>query len=560
MSEQTSCAKIVVQSLINAGVKHIFGIPGAKIDSIFDELLNHPDVNLVVCRHEQNAGFIAGAIGRITGKPGVCLVTSGPGATNLVTALATANTESDPIVAIAGSVARPQATKRTHQSLKATDVLRPVVKNAIEINHEDDVAEVFCNAFREAESNPKGAVFVSIPMDIGPLHSKVLAFPPESYVAPEYGIANSKSIKSCISMLESAKNPVLFLGLRSSDPDTVSCVHSFLQKHPMPVVETFQGAGCLNRELVHLFYGRVGLFRNQPGDKLLAKSDLVITVGYDPIEYDAVQWTKDTKFKLIHLDSIRCDFDQFYKPTVELLGSIPDTLDAIKNGTNKVSSFDPEFLQKLRQEIISIQTPSKSIQDSLKDKIHPLHFIKVLRSLISDDTTVAVDIGSVYIYMARYFYAYQSRSLLFSNGQQTLGVALPWAIGASLCQDVPCSKKVISVSGDGGFLFSGQELATAVEQKCNITHFIWNDHSYNMVSFQEIYKYGRDSGVKLGHVDFVKYAESFGAKGLRINETSELMSVMKEAVEYEGVVVVDINIDYSNNSNLGKNIIPGDLD
>jgi len=560
MSQQTSCSGIIVQSLINAGVNHIFGIPGAKIDSVFNELLNHPSINLVVCRHEQNAAFIAGSIGRITGKPGVCLVTSGPGSTNLATGLATANTEGDPVIAIAGSVARPQATKRTHQSLKATELLKPVVKNAVEIIHEDDVAEVMCNAFREAESHPKGAVFISVPMDIGPLSSKVLAFNPEAYNAPEYGSANSKSIQAAIKLLENSKNPVLFLGARSSDPETVSCIHSFLKKHPMPVVETFQGAGCLNRELVHLFYGRVGLFRNQPGDKLLANSDLVITVGYDPIEYDAVQWTKDTKFKIIHLDSVRCDFDQFYRPSVELLGSISETLNIVQEKVSKVSSFDPNVLNKLREEIKSIQTPSKSLEDSLEDKINPLHFIKFLRSLISDDTTVAVDIGSVYIYMARHFYAYQSRSLLFSNGQQTLGVALCWAIGASLCQEKPCSKKVISVSGDGGFLFSAQELATAVEQKCNITHFIWNDHSYNMVSFQEIYKYGRDSGVKLGDVDFVKYAESFGAKGLRINKTSEMELVMREAINYQGVVVVDVNIDYSNNAELGKNIIPGNID
>ena len=187
--------------------------------------------------------------------------------------------------------------------------------------------------------------------------------------------------------------------------------------------------------------------------------------------------------------------------------------------------------------------------------MHPLHFISALQKRVSKDTTVTCDVGTVYIYMMRYFLAYEPRRLLCSNGQQTLGVGMPWAIAASLTQDPPCSAKVVSLSGDGGFMFSSQELSTAVQQGCNITHFIWNDHAFNMVEFQEEMKYGRSSGIQLGGVDFAKYAEAFGAKGFRMNDANEIEAVMEAALAHKGVSLVDVRIDYSQAKGLADGLI-----
>ncbi|KAF6811222.1 acetolactate synthase [Colletotrichum plurivorum] len=187
--------------------------------------------------------------------------------------------------------------------------------------------------------------------------------------------------------------------------------------------------------------------------------------------------------------------------------------------------------------------------------VHPLHFISLMQRLLPPSPTVASDDGSTYIWLSRFYFAYSPESFLVSNVQQTLGVALPWAIGASLAQDPPCSRKVVSVSGDGGFLYSGQELATAVRHGCNITHFVWDDGRYNMVEFQEVGKYGRSSGVELGGVDFVRYAEAFGARGMRVARAADLEAVMAEALAHEGVCVVDVAIDYSHNDELMKNVI-----
>lgn len=306
-----------------------------------------------------------------------------------------------------------------------------------------------------------------------------------------------------------------------------------------------------------MFSGRVGLFRNQPGDKLLAKADVIICVGYDAYEYDANLWNSSTSdATLIHIDYHEADYGVNYSPEVELLGSIESNLDRLVPKCNAMSRPEVTAICKtLREELYGWKATAKS-QSQPGGPVHPLHFIAILQESLSEDTLVTVDIGTVYIWMMRYFNAYQPRRLLSSNGQQTLGVGLPWAIGASLIQDPPCSQKVVSLSGDGGFMFSSQELSTAVLQKCNITHFIWNDGHYNMVEFQEEMKYGRSSGIALGGVDFVKFAEAFGAKGFRVDRAEDLEKVMAEALAYTGVSIVDVKIDYSHNLELAQNVIP----
>ncbi|KUI61373.1 Acetolactate synthase [Cytospora mali] len=558
MATEIETVDIVTQSLLNAGVKYILGVPGAKIDSVFNALVDTPEIKLIVCRHEQNAVFIAGAIGKITGTPGVCIATSGPGTSNLVTGLVTANDEGSPVVAIVGSVKRALAAKRVHQSLQAVDLLKPVTKKVTEAVVEDQVAEIMLDAFRVAAASPQGATVVSLPMDVMTAghRSSVLAAPPRAFTPPEYGPSSASSLAEAAKLIEKAKFPVLFLGMRGADHKVVEAVHNFLRKHPIPVIETFQAAGAISEELVHLFYGRVGLFRNQPGDKMVQHSDLVITVGYDQAEYESSQWnTRGHSLPIIHMDTTQALISESYNPRLELIGSMADNIAALTDKITEVARpQDTETGKKIYKTFHEWETSPKALGNIDPDgPVHPLHFIRALQAMIIPKTTVTCDVGSHYIWMSRYFSSYNPKTFLVSNAQQTLGVALPWAIGASLVHGP--SEKIVSVSGDGGFLFSSQELATAVQQGCNITHFIWNDEKYNMVEFQEVAKYGRSAGVDLGGVDFVKYAEAFGAKGVRVSSSSELEQVMKESLAYEGVCVVDIVIDYRDNLDLMSKVL-----
>ncbi|CAK3892048.1 Acetolactate synthase [Lecanosticta acicola] len=555
--KEDQVAEIIVNSIYNAGVKVVFGIPGAKVDAVFDRLSDHPEIRLVVCRHEQNAAFMAAAVGRITGIPGVAIATSGPGAGNLTTGLVTATTEGDPVVAIVGSVPRHLSTKHTHQSMKALDILRPTAKSATNVDMEDQASEVVLAAFRTAITNPKGAAVVSIPMDVAGGKSTLKAFPPEAFKAPLYGPAPTAHVEAVARMIEDAKLPVLFLGQRASSNIVVGAIREFLSKHRIPIVETFQAAGAVPESLAsQVFFGRVGLFRNQAGDRLLQKSDLIITLGYDPTEYDAFSWNPDGRLRIVHVDYTSCDYGAYYHPEIEMLGSVKENILALSREIQHVT--DPaqdEFCLSLGREMRSWHTDYQNAQGTAASLVHPLQFIAALQKRVSKDTTVTVDVGTVYIYMMRYFYAYEPRKLLCSDGQQTLGVGMPWAIAASLTQEPPCSRKVVSLSGDGGFMFSSQELSTAVQQGCDLTHFIWNDEAYNMVEFQEEMKYGRASGIKLGGVDFVKYAESFGGKGFRIEDSSQIEEVMDQALAHKGLSLVDVRIDYSGAKDLAANLI-----
>ncbi|MEH6889553.1 acetolactate synthase AlsS [Bacillus sp. JJ864] len=549
---KTKGADLVVDCLIQQGVTHVFGIPGAKIDSVFD-VLQERGPELIVCRHEQNAAFMAAAVGRLTGKPGVCLVTSGPGASNLATGLVTANAESDPVVALAGAVPRTDRLKRTHQSMDNAALFEPITKYSVEIEHPDSIPEAITNAFRSATSTNPGATFISLPQDVITAETTVSSIGALS--KPHLGIAPTYQIEAVVEKIKSAKLPVILLGMRASTDVVTKAVRKLITDTQLPVVETYQAAGAISRKLEDHFFGRVGLFRNQPGDILLEEADLVLSIGYDPIEYDPKFWNKQGDRTIIHLDDHQADIDHDYQPTCELVGDIALTVDSIADRLPKLilSTKSEAILDRLRAKLSKqAEIPNRDSQGL----VHPLQVTCTLRSLIDDETTVTCDVGSHYIWMARCFRSYEPRRLLFSNGMQTLGVALPWAIAATLVEP---GKKVVSVSGDGGFLFSAMELETAVRLQSPIVHLVWRDSAYDMVAFQQVMKYGRTSGTEFGDVDIVKYAESFGAIGLRVNAPEELEDVLKEAMKAEGPVIVDIPIDYRDNIKLGEKLLPNQL-
>lgn len=546
-------ANAIVDSLINHDVKFVFGIPEAKIDRVF-ELLEHSKnprtPKFILTRHEQNAAFMAAGVGRITGKPGVVLTTSGPGASNLATGLVTATAEGDPVLAISGQVQRTDLLRLTHQSMKNAALFEPITKYSAEVQEPENISEVIANAYQEAEAAKQGASFVSVPQDVtdGEVKTSVIA-PLE---APKLGPASPIESTLLSQRIKAAKLPILLLGMRASDPETTNAIRRLIAETHLPVVETFQGAGIIPRELEDDFFGRVGLFRNQPGDQLLKKSDLVIAIGYDPIEYEPRNWNSDRSANIVVIDSMRAEIDKNYQPERELVGDISQTLDFLlpymKGYTMPEES--KEYLDSLRKTLQKRDTPPTVTKDQIKS--HPLSIIQALQDRVTDDMTVTVDVGSFYIWMARHFRSYEPRHLLFSNGMQTLGVALPWAISAALVRP---NTKIVSMSGDGGFMFSSQDLETAVRLGLNIVHIIWNDGNYDMVKFQEEMKYGDSAAVKFGPIDFVKYAESFGAKGYRVEKAADLNKVLDQAFKENGPTIVDVPVDYSFNQTLGKTLL-----
>ncbi|MDR0297637.1 MAG: acetolactate synthase AlsS [Streptococcaceae bacterium] len=553
MAEKKFGSDLIVDSLINHGVPVVFGVPGAKIDRVF-ERLEHDDAapQLVVTRHEQGASFMAQGVARLTGEPGVVIATSGPGVSNLATGLLTATAEGDAVLAIGGQVKRADLLKRAHQSMNNAALMAPISKYSVEIEAAETLSETLANAWRIAKSGKGGASFVSIPQDVTDAEVGVKAIKPLS--EPKIGDASIDDINYLAQAVKNAVLPVILVGAGASDAKVAKSLRTLLTAVKIPVVETFQGAGVISRDLERTFFGRVGLFRNQPGDMLLKRADLVIAVGYDPIEYEARNWNAEIDSRVIVIDDAMAEIDTYYQPERELIGDIAATLDSLLPAIMgyQLPEGSMDYLLGLRQ----LTQLSENPVSADKGKVHPLDIVGALQEIVHDDETVTVDVGSLYIWMARYFKSYEPRHLLFSNGMQTLGVALPWAISAALLRP---GRKVYSNSGDGGFLFTGQELEVAVRLKLPIVQIIWDDGHYNMVEFQEIMKYGKSAGVELGAVDFVKYAQAMGARGFKANSADELRTILSGLTALDGPVVVHVPVDYSDNIKLGETLLPDEF-
>ena len=558
MEEKLHGADVVIDSLRKHGVNLVFGIPGAKIDRLFEGLDGQDSEDapkLIVTRHEQNAAFMAQAYGRLTGKTGVAITTSGPGVGNLATGIMTANAEGDPMLAIGGQVQRKDLHRATHQSTPSTEIMAPITQYSAEIQDPNNISEIMANAFEASQDARKGAAFVSLPQDVD--DAEVTEKPLPIYETPKMGPADPNDLQKLVELIKNSKMPVILVGQRGADEEITTALRKLLSDYSLPVVETYQAAGVVSRDLEQQsYFGRIGLFRNQVGDQLLQQSDLVIAVGYDPIEYEPRNWNKEGNLRIVNLDTLPAQIDNHYTPIMQLVGNIATSLtelDKLLKGYEYPLAAT-EQLAKYKQELDQdkkIQVPASN------DASHPLAVVHAIQENVTDDMHVALDVGSHYIWMARHFRCYQPRHLLISNGMQTLGVGLPWAMVAAMLYP---EHKSVAVCGDGGFLFSGAELATAVQHHLNVVTIVWNDGGhYDMVKFQEEMKYSQAAGVKFGNVDIVKYAESFGATGLRVYKPADLTKVISQAFNIDGPVVVDVPVDYSNNKELAANLIDSQL-
>jgi len=390
-------AQALVKLLELHGVTHVFGIPGAKVDSMFIALLDSP-IELVLCRHEQNAAFMAQAMGRITGKVGVCLVTSGPGVTNLVTGLATATSEGDPVLAIGGEVPLDDRLKHTHQTLDAVAVMKPVTKYAQSALTISSLAEVFGNAVRAAESGRPGASFLGLPKDVGLAEfTGDLSRGWAREIAQ--GAAASAEISRAAAAINGSRKPLLLLGMQASQPSSIEALQRFVTSTGLPYAATFQGPGPWVAS--EQFAGRVGLFRNQPADRLLDAADCVITIGFDAIEFDPSLWNAGNDRPVVAIDTLPVQQDQAFLPVAELIGDLSATLDALAPQVHV--AVDDDYRRS--GDALAAELKATVAEGAQLDgfPVHPLRVVHELKQVVTGDTTLSLDVGSHYIWMSRYF-------------------------------------------------------------------------------------------------------------------------------------------------------------
>lgn len=538
-------AEVLIKCLENEGVEYIFGIPGEENLEVM-EALTHSSIKFITVRHEQGAAFMADVYGRLTGKPGVCLATLGPGATNLMTGVADANMDGAPLIALTGQVGTERMHLTSHQSLDLVEMFEPITKRSKQIVLPDTVNEIVRIAFKYALSEKPGAAHIDLPCNIAAMevpegsscrpikHSNI---PPEN--------AAVSIIEEAAGLIFQAENPVILAGHGAVRNKAAAAVTEFAEKLKIPVVNTMMSKGIIPADNKYSMW-TVGIPQEDYQDIILEEADLVITVGYDLVEYSPGKWNSEEKHQIIHIDSTAAHINKLYQPDIEVVGEISNSLKQISLRCRR--STEPERALEIKERMM------KELAMYDDDEAFPMKPQKILSDVmkvLDEDDIIISDVGAHKMWIARQINCKKPDTCIISNGFATMGIAVPGAVAAKL---VNPDKKVIAITGDGGFMMNSQEYETALRIGTPFVTLIFNDESYGLIKWKQQDKYGSDFFVDFTNPDFVKFAESMHLKGYRIEKASELVPVLKEAFAQDVPAIIDCRVDYDENVKLTKHL------
>ncbi|MDH5436236.1 MAG: acetolactate synthase large subunit [Gammaproteobacteria bacterium] len=533
-------AKLFIRCLENEQVEFIFGIPGEENLELMDALLDSP-IHFITTRHEQGAAFMADVYGRLTGRAGVCLSTLGPGATNLITGVADANMDYAPLVAIAGQAGTHRMHKESHQVLDLQAIFQPVTKYATRLMTPDTVHEIVRKAFKVAQTEKTGASFIEFPENIAEMEVDLAPLPLAKPMLPE---PSSDRIQHAIEIISQARDPMILAGNGVVRTKAWKQLADFAGNLNIPVTNTFMAKGVIpfNHPMA---LGTAGLQSRDHINFGFDKADVIICIGYDLVEYHPHLWHPTADRKIIHIDATPAEVDANYPVTVGIVGNINHSLERIATGLKKCEAHR---MRPLREALI------KEMNLHAKDDSFPVKPQKIiwdLRTALGLEDIVICDVGAHKMWMARMFRCENPNTCIISNGFASMGIAVPGAIAAKLAFP---ERKIVAVTGDAGFMMNSQEIETAMRLKVPMVILIWNDGGYGLIEWKQMSQFGRTSHVDFGNPDFVKYAESFGAKGYRIERTGDLLPILKQALSDNTVSVIDCPVDYSENMKLTEKL------
>jgi acetolactate synthase I/II/III large subunit len=531
-----TAAELLVRCLENEGVKYIFGIPGEENIDVMDALLSST-VKFVTCHHEQGSAFMADVWGRLTGEPGVCMSTLGPGATNLITGFADANMDRAPIVAIAGQGSTARLHKESHQILDLVQLFAPISKYSTQVLTPDITPEIVRKAFKVAKSEKPGGAFIDFPENVAEMPCDRKPIPVQHAYIPSPPDAK---IAQAAKLIGEAKNPIILAGngvIRQGASDSLV---SFSEVLKIPVANTFMAKGVMPFSN-ELSLGTIGLKARDLPWFAFEKADCVICIGYDMVEYHPDMWNPDNDKTIVHIDALPAEVDGNYIVACGVLGDIGESLRgiALKARPRKQPGF-----REIRKQI---QADRAEHSKDREFPIKPQKIVWDVRECLGPEDIAISDVGAHKMWMSRMYRAERPNTCIISNGFAAMGIAVPGAIAAKLAYP---DKKVIAVTGDAGFMMNSQEIETAMRMKTPIVILIWNDQEYGLITWHQLRHFGRPAYIDFKNPDFVKYAESFGAKGYRIKKTEELVPTIRKAFADNTVVVIDCPVDYRENMKL----------
>lgn len=528
-------AELLVRCLENEGVRYIFGLPGEENLHVL-EAIRKSSIQFITTRHEQGAAFMADVYGRLTGKAGVCLSTLGPGATNLMTGVADANLDGAPLVAITGQVGTDRMHIESHQYLDLVAMFAPVTKWNAQIVRPSIAPEVVRKAFKLAQSEKPGAVHIDVPENIAAMP---VTGEPLSKGDAEKTFASFQSIEQAAALISQAKNPLILVGNGTIRDKASAALTKFATRLNIPVANTFMGKGVI--PYTHpLALWAVGLQLRDYISCGFDRADLVIAIGYDLIEYSPKKWNPEGKIPIVHIATTHAEIDSSYIPIVEVVGDISDSLSEILERADRSGKPNPYALE-LRNDI---RADYEQYANDEAFPIKPQKLIYDLRQVMGQEDIVICDVGAHKMWMARHYHCDRPNTCIISNGFAAMGIAIPGAIAAKL---VAPDKKIVAVTGDGGFMMNCQELETALRVGTAFVTIIFNDGGYGLIEWKQQNQLGTSAFTKFGNPDFVKLAESMGLKGYRVESTTEFIPILKTALEQSVPSVIDCRVDYSEN-------------
>lgn len=541
-SKQKNVAEFIVSCLEAEGVKYVFGIPGEENIKLVRAVAASEHIRFILVRHEQGASFMADIYGRLTGRAGVCTATLGPGAINLLLGTADAQTDSSPLVAISAQVGLNRIYKESHQIVDLVSMFKPITKWADVVLTPHAVPEMVRKAFALAQEERPGATYLAIPQDVesAVMPAELRPLTPtratQTYPSPA-------AVESAVALLRAARNPVILAGHGVARTGYASALEAFAERYHLPVATTFMGKGVIS-DRNPLALGVIGFMQHDYENFAFDQADLILSVGYELQEFAPERMNPHGDKKIIHVNTFSPDTDAHYSVDVSIEADIGLCLAALagKLGDSPLKAL--ENVAKIRN---LLSNELKKGQASSDYPLKPQRIVADIRAVMGDNDIVLADTGAIKMWMARLYPTYQPLTCLISNGLSTMAFSLPGAIGAKLaCPE----RRVLAVMGDGSFMMNSQEIETAVREKIPLTVLIWVDESYGLIKWKMDIEEGSHDSVDFTNPDFVKYAESFGAKGYLIDSAQALRPTLEKALRENGVSVIACPVDYSENMNL----------
>ena len=552
-----TAARLLTDCLVAEGCEWVFSVPGEETMDILDALADDTRIRHVTTRHEQGAAFMADVYGRLTGRCAVAMATLGPGATNLVTGIADAYLDRAPMVALTGQTGIDKVHKESHQYVDIPRMLEPVTKWNARVERAAAIPEVVSKAFRVARLEKPGPTHIELPEDIAAqvVPDALQPLAPSRTYFPE---PTDEAVAHAASLIASSSRPLILAGNGVLRRRASTELRDLARALHIPVAATFMGKGAID-DRSHLSLMAVGL---QARDHVLSgfdRADLVISVGYDPVEYAPSRWNADRRSRIVHIDTTPSEVDGAYRPEVELVGDIGGTLrrllDALlpqgisgRDATARHHSQETLVNADLRQAILD---DLRAFETDRGWPIRPQKAIADLRAALGPQDIVVSDVGAHKVWVARLYQAYEPNTVIISNGFASMGIALPGAIAAAL---VHPDRRVVALCGDGGFLMNVQELETAVRVGARMTVVVWRDDGYGLIDWKQRNEFGRPFGVTFGNPDFVGLARSFGVAAFRPETSADLGPVLRRALEIDGPSLVEVPIDYRENLRLTERL------